>query len=81
MKPIKLTLLLLVVSLTAGAQNQEIETELRSFLQTGGFTVSQSTTQERDVNQPGAPMKSMCYLWDLPAMRVNCQHSNKWQTT
>ena len=65
MKPIKLTLLLLVVSLTAGAQNQEIETELRSFLQTGGFTVSQSTTQERDVNQPGAPMKSMCYLWDF----------------
>ena len=64
MKSIKLTLLLLAVSLTAGAQNEVIERAITEFLGTG-FTVSESLTQERDANLPDAPMKSMCAVWDF----------------
>lgn len=65
MKTIRLTLLLWAVSLTAGAQNGFVEQAIRDFVLTPGITTSQSLIRERDLSQPGNPMKSMCEVWEF----------------
>lgn len=65
MKAIRLTMLLWAVSLTAGAQNRNVEQAIREFLAIPGITTSESIVRERDLNQPSNPMKSMCEVWDF----------------
>ncbi len=65
MKTIKLTLLLWVISFTAGAQNRNVEQAIRDFLASPELTISESIVRERDLNQPGNPMKSMCEVWEF----------------
>lgn len=65
MKTIRLTLLLWVVSLAAGAQNKDVEQAMRDFLASPGLTTSESIIRERDLSQSGNPMKSMCEVWEF----------------
>lgn len=65
MKAIRLTMLLWAVSLTAGAQNRNVEQAIREFLAIPGITTSESIVRERDLSQPLKPMKSMCEVWDF----------------
>lgn len=65
MKTIRLTLLLCIVSIAAGAQNRDVEQAIRDFLASPGLTISESVIRERDLNQSGNPMKSMCEVWEF----------------
>lgn len=65
MKTIRLTLLLCIMSITAGAQNRDVEQAFRDFLITPGLITSESIIRERDLSQPGNPMKSMCEVWEF----------------
>lgn len=65
MKTIRLTLLLCIVSIAAGAQNRDVEQAFRDFLASPGLTISESVIRERDLNQSGNPMKSMCEVWEF----------------
>lgn len=65
MKTIRLTLLLCVVSIAAGAQNRDLEQAFRDFLASPGLTTSESIIRERDLSQSGNPMKSMCEVWEF----------------
>ena len=65
MKAIFIFLSLWAVSLTVGAQNREVEQAMREWLATPGVTTSESIVRERDLSQPGNPMKSMCELWEF----------------
>lgn len=65
MKTIRLTLLLLAVSLYAGAQNGDVELAIGNFLATPGLSISESIVRERDLDKPGNPMKSMCEVWEF----------------
>ena len=65
MKTIRLTLLLCVVSIAAGAQNRDVEQAIRDFLASPGLTSSESIIRERDLSQSGNPMKSMCEVWEF----------------
>lgn len=65
MKAIFIFLSLWAVSLTVGAQNREVEQAMREWLATPGVTTSESIVRERDLSQPGNPMKSMCEVWEF----------------
>ena len=65
MKTIRLTLLLCIISITAGAQNRDVELAIRDFLASPELTTSESIIRERDLSQPGNPMKSMCEVWEF----------------
>lgn len=65
MKTIRLTLLLCIISITAGAQNRDVEQAIRDFLASPELTTSESIIRERDLSQPGNPMKSMCEVWEF----------------
>ena len=65
MKTIRLTLLFWAVSLAAAAQNRAVEEAFRQFLATPGIATSESVIRERDLSQPGNPMKSTCEIWDF----------------
>ena len=65
MKTIRLILLLCVMSITAGAQDRDVEQAIREFLATPGLTTSESIIRERDLSQSGNPMKSMCEVWEF----------------
>ena len=65
MKTIRLTLLLCIISITAGAQNRDVELAIRNFLASPELTTSESIIRERDLSQPGNPMKSMCEVWEF----------------
>ena len=65
MKAIFIFLSLWAVSLTAGAQNRNVEQAIREFLAIPGITTSESIVRERDLSQPLKPMKSMCEVWDF----------------
>ena len=65
MKTIRLTLLLWTVSLAAAAQNRAVEQAIRQFLATPGIATSESVIRERDLSQPGNPLKSTLEVWDF----------------
>ena len=74
MKTIRLTLLLCVMSITAGAQNREVEQAIRDFLASPGLTTSESIIRERDLSQTGNPMKSMCEVWEFTCEASMASH-------
>lgn len=65
MKTIRLTLFLCIISIAAGAQNRDVEQAIRDFLASPELTTSESIIRERDLSQPGNPMKSMCEVWEF----------------